>query len=82
MADDKLVHQTQVDLDGDSYQIKVYCRNDGRHFAQTLFDDDDIIVSDGRSLLDALARHERLLPLAVVSRQLKRYPFKSKPKRS
>lgn len=81
MSDDKLVHETQIELDGDEYQIKVYCRQDGRHFAQTLFNNEDIIISDGLSLHDALAKHEKLLPLAVVSRQLKRYPFKNRPKR-
>lgn len=81
MPDDKLVHQTQMQVDGDQYQIKVYCRHDGRHFAQTHFDNDDIIISDGPSLHDALARHEKLLPLAIVSRQLKRYPFKARSKR-
>ncbi|ACM19890.1 hypothetical protein Geob_1531 [Geotalea daltonii FRC-32] len=81
MPDSELVHQTQMELDGDNYQILVFCRRDGRFFAQTLFEDDDIIISDGLSLLDALGKHERLLPLAVVSRQLKRYPFKSRTKR-
>lgn len=82
MPDDKLVHQTQIELDGDEYQIKVYCRQDGRHFAQTRFDNEDIIISDGPSLDDALTKHEKLLPLAVVSRQLKKYPFKNRPKRT
>lgn len=76
MPNGELVHQTDVELDGDKYQIMVFCRTDGRYFAQTLFDDEDIIISDGHTLLDALGKHERLLPLAVVSRQLKKYPFK------
>lgn len=80
MSEDKLVHQTQIELDGDSYGIMVYCRNNGKFFAQTFFDDDDIIISDGPTMLEALTKHEKLLPLAVTSRQLKRYPFKARMK--
>ncbi len=70
MNDERLVHKTDVELHGDHYQIMVYCREDGRHFAKTLFADDDVIINDGSSLEDALARHERLLPLAISSRKL------------
>jgi hypothetical protein len=70
MNDECLVHKTDVELHGDRYQIMVYCREDGRHFAKTLFADDDVIINDGSSLEDALARHERLLPLAISSRKL------------
>lgn len=74
MSMEELVHQSEIELNGDNYQIKIYCREDGRHFAQTHFDDNDIIISDGLTLIEALHKHERLLPLAIVSRQYKRYP--------
>ena len=43
---------------------------DGRHFAKTHFGDDDIIINDGASLEEALARHNKLLPLAISSRKV------------
>ncbi len=70
MNDDRLVHKTDIELHGDRYQIMVYCREDGRHFAKTLFADDDVIINDGSTLEDALAKHEKLLPLAISSRKL------------
>ncbi len=70
MNDERLVHKTDIELHGDRYQIMVYCREDGRHFAKTLFADDDVIINDGSTLEDALAKHERLLPLAISSRKL------------
>lgn len=82
MLDQELVHQTEIELDGDNYQIMVYCRKDGRHFAQTYFDDQDIIISDGMTLVEALGKHERLLPLAVSSRQFKKHPGKARSKRT
>ncbi len=70
MNEGKLVFKSDVELHGDRYQIMVYCREDGRHFAKTFFADDDIIINDGLSLEEALAKHERLLPLAISSRKL------------
>ncbi len=70
MNEGTLVHKTDIELHGDRYQIMVYCREDGRHFAKTFFAADDIIINDGSSLEDALAKHERLLPLAISSRKL------------
>ena len=70
MNDEKLVHKTEVELQGDSYEVLVYCRADGRHFARTYFGDDDVIINDGSSLEEVLDRHERLLPLAVSSRRI------------
>ncbi|GFE59410.1 hypothetical protein [Geobacter sp. AOG1] len=70
MTDEKLVHRTEIELQGDRYEIMVYCRTDGRHFARTYFGDDDVIINDGSSLEEVLAQHERLLPLAVCSRKI------------
>jgi len=70
MPEETLVHESDIELHGDHYQIKVFCRANGRHFAKTRFAADDIIINDGPSLEEALASHERLLPLAVRSRQV------------
>ncbi|MBI1921764.1 MAG: hypothetical protein HYS23_11875 [Geobacter sp.] len=69
---ESLVHQKTVEIAGESYLISVYSRTDGRHFARTYFSDFDVIINDGLSLLDALAKQEELLPLAVNSRRLMR----------
>ena len=70
MTEEILVHKSYIELNGDSYQVMVYCRADGRHFAKTHFGDDDIIINDGSSLEEALARHNKLLPLAISSRKV------------
>ena len=80
MTGEKLVHKSDIELHGSRYQIMVFCREDGRHFAKTLFGMDDIIINDGNSLEEALAKHEKLLPLAVRSRQVLQ-ELRGKPKR-
>jgi len=80
MTEEKLVHKSDIELHGSHYQILVFCREDGRHFAKTRFAMDDIIINDGDSLEEALAKHEKLLPLAVRSRQVLQ-ELRGKPKR-
>lgn len=72
MTEETLVHQAELELLGDRYQIMVFCRADGKHFAKTHFAEDDVIINDGFSLEEALAKHERLLPLAIHSRRILR----------
>ena len=72
MTDETLVHQADVELLGDRYTIAVFIRDDGRYIATTRFAEDDIIINDGTSMEEVLARHERLLPLAVSSRKMLR----------
>ncbi len=67
-----LVYKTEIKLLGDIYQIMVFCRSDGRHFAKTSFSEGDIIINDGPTLEEALAKHENLLPLAISSRKVMR----------
>jgi hypothetical protein len=85
MPEETLVHESVIELHGDRYQIMVFCRADGRHFAKTHFGEEDIIINDGPSLAEALAKHEMLLPLAVRSRQvlqeLRGYPKRGKRSR-
>ena len=70
MSEEILVHQTEVSLDGNRFEILVYCRMDGKYFAKTRFGENDIIINDGISLEEALTKHEKILPLAVTSRNL------------
>jgi len=67
-----LVHTGWCAVSGRDYQVLVFRRPDGRHVAKTWFTPRDVIVNDGSSLDEALARHHRLLPLAVNSRELLR----------
>jgi hypothetical protein len=80
MSEEILVHKAEIVIHGDIYQIMVFCRSDGRHFAKTHFGDDDIIINDGASLEEALARHEKLLPLAISSRKVM-HDFRGNPKK-
>lgn len=68
MTGETLVHRAEVVLNGNRYEILVYCRDDGRHFAKTRFGENDIIINDGQSLEAALEKHENLLPLAIICR--------------
>ncbi len=80
MSEEILVHRTDIELHGDCYEITVFCRADGRHFAKTHFGEGDIIINDGASLEEALAKHEMLLPLAVSTRRIMQ-EFRGYPKR-
>lgn len=66
-----IVHKGLCQVGGKDYEILVYSCN-GRHFAKTVFAPEDIIISDGRTVDEVLSRHQRLLPLAINSRQILR----------
>jgi hypothetical protein len=66
----QLVHQLNCDFEGQEYLIEVFVRPDGSHFARTVFSSQDVIISDGFSLDEALLKHQELLPLAIHSRQM------------
>ena len=70
MSGEMLVHTTAVELNGDRYEILVFCREDGRFFARTTFGENDIIIHDGPSLEEVLSKHEQVLSLAVTSRDV------------
>jgi len=72
MEDLKVVHKSEIELQGDRYEVTVYCREDGKHFAETHFTPEDIIIHDGDSLEEVLQKHEKLLPLAITSRRVVR----------
>jgi len=65
-----LIHTTQLNVAGRKYEVAVYMRADGWHVARTIFSPGDIIIHDGPSLEEVLDKHQRLLPLAIDSRQL------------
>lgn len=67
-----LVHKCIFHVAGQDYEIAVYTRPDGTHVATTAFSPHDVIINDGLSLDEALAKHRRLLPLAINSRQILR----------
>jgi hypothetical protein len=71
MVHGTLVHQAQIELEGDSYHVQVYCREDGHHFARTHLGGEDIIINDGMSLNEVLEKHTELLPLAVSTRRMR-----------
>ena len=66
----ELVHQLMCDFEGEKYLVEVFSRPDGSHFARTVFSPQDVIISDGVNLDDALLKHQDLLPLAIHSRQM------------
>ena len=67
-----LVHKSLFHVAGQDYEIVVFTRPDGTHVAKTAFSPVDVIVNDGLSLDEVLAKHRRLLPLAINSRQILR----------
>ena len=69
---EKLVHRCYFQISGIDYEVLVYCRSDGSHLAKTFFSSDDVIINDGLSLDDVLVKHQRILPLAVNSREILR----------
>ncbi len=70
MGDVHLVQKLVLDFDGEEYLVEVYCRPDGRHFASTTFDSQDVIICDGSSLEEVILKHKELLPLAINSRKI------------
>ena len=60
--------ETSLQISGRSYEIRVFRRSNGKHFAMTRFSESDTIVSDGNSIEDTLRVHSSCLPLAVSCR--------------
>ncbi len=65
-----LIHTAELSVSGRPYEVAVFLRSDGSLTAQTIFAPGDIIIHDGHSLEEVLAKHQRLLPLAIDSRQV------------
>jgi hypothetical protein len=72
------VLETSLQISGRSYEIRVFRRDNGRHYAMTRFSDKDTIVSDGNSIEDTLRVHSNCLPLAVGCRTKDEDPAESR----
>jgi hypothetical protein len=72
MGPELLVHKCQMPIAGEEYEVLIYCRPDGSHVAKTYFSPEDVIINDGKTVDDVLSKHQRLLPLAINSRQILR----------
>jgi hypothetical protein len=68
--EEMLLHSSELELNGEVFQIKVFCSAAGRFFAKTCLGDNDFIITDGPTVPETLKRHEDLLPLAVGTREL------------
>ena len=76
MQIEELVHESFFDFSDRSYTISIYRRGGQSYIAKTRFGPEDMIISDGVDLCALLEKHRRLLPLAIISRQM-RPPKKS-----
>jgi hypothetical protein len=76
------LHSSNLEVNGEVFNIKVFCGNAGRYFAKTCLSEDDVIITDGGSVPEALKKHEDLLPLAIGTRELTQsyLGFPRKPK--
>lgn len=70
MDEEMLLHSSDLELNGEIFNIKVFCSSTGRFFAKSCLGEGDIIITDGPSVPEALKKHQDLLPLAVGTREL------------
>jgi len=68
MDESDSILETTLQISGRPYEIRVFRRSNGKHFAMTRFSDSDTIVSDGNSIEDTIRVHSSCLPLAVSCR--------------
>ena len=68
--EEMLLHSSEMEVNGEVFNIKIFCSAAGRFFAKTCLGEGDVIITDGPSVPEALQRHENLLPLAVGTREL------------
>lgn len=71
MQHEELVHKSFFDFSDRSYTICIYRRGGDNYIAKTEFSPEDMIINDGIDLVTLLERHRRLLPLAIISRQMR-----------
>jgi hypothetical protein len=70
MSRETLVYRKEIELNGERYEILVYCCENGRYFARTSFNENDIIVHDGQSIEEALEKHEKVFSIAITCRDI------------
>ena len=68
MDESDSIFETSLQISGRPYEIRVFRRSNGRHYAVTRFSESDVIVSDGYSIEDTVRVHSTCLPLAVGCR--------------
>lgn len=71
MSQEELVHKSFFEFSDRSYPIFIYLCDGKNYIAKTEFGPDDMIINDGTDLMSLLERHKRLLPLAIISRQMR-----------
>ncbi len=70
-TEEELVHKSSFEFLDSCYDICIYRRSSSNYIAKTDFSDDDTIINDGDDMLELLEKHRRLLPLAIISRQMR-----------
>lgn len=71
MQHEELVHKSFFDFSDRSYTICIYRRGGDSYIAKTEFSPEDMIINDGMDMTTLLEMHRRLLPLAIISRQMR-----------
>ncbi len=72
MQSEFLVHNSRLTVGDEAFEVSVFSRPGGSHFAKTVLAPGDVIINDGPTLEEALAKHQSLLPLAILSRRFLR----------
>ena len=70
MDEEMPLHSSNLEINGEIFNIKIFSSTTGRFFAKTCLGEGDFIITDGPSLPEALRKHEDLLPLAIGTREL------------
>lgn len=70
MEEETPLHSSELEVNGEVFNIKVFGNAAGRFFARTCLGEGDFIITDGYSVPEALKKHEDLLPLAIGTREL------------
>lgn len=64
----EMVSRAEVTIMGKDFSIELFLRENGKGFALTRYSQEDVIITDGRDIEDAFARHKMALPLAIGCR--------------
>jgi len=67
----EMVWKTEVTLMDTVLSIEVFTRANGRCFALTRYSPEDVFITDGLNIEDALIQHSVVLPLAIGCRKRK-----------
>lgn len=65
----EMIWKTEVTLMDTVLGIEVFTRANGRCFALTRYSPEDVFITDGQNVEDALMQHSIALPLAVGCRK-------------